>query len=73
MKKCVIAGLLWFYVTWYAWAVIAYFAGVTDLPGPLLGIVAAALIAGDPLGRVWGGKPLRRPVLATPTAAREHA
>ena len=66
MKKRVIAGLLWFYVTWYAWGVIAYFAGVTDLPGPLLEIVAAALFAGDSFGRVWGGKPLRGPVLGRP-------
>ena len=51
MKKRVAAGMLWFYVAWYAWALIANAVGVTDLAGPIIGLVAAALVAGDPLGR----------------------
>ena len=53
MKKRVAAGLLWFYVTWYAWAVIASFVGLTDLVGPVLAALVAALLAGDPMHRIW--------------------
>jgi hypothetical protein len=73
MKKRVVAGLLWFYVTWYAWGVLAYFTGITDLLGPVAGLAVAALIAGDPFGRIWGGKPLRRPAVVNPSSVRELA
>ena len=53
MKKRVAVALLWFYVTWYAWAFVASLTGLTDLAGPLLGAALAALIAGDPMHRIW--------------------
>jgi hypothetical protein len=53
MKKRVLAGVLWFYSTWYAWSVIATLIGVSTAPGPLFGILAAVLLAGDPLRRIW--------------------
>lgn len=53
MKKRALAAVLWFYTTWYAWAVLAHFIGISDLAGPVLGLVAAVLFAGDPLGRIW--------------------
>jgi hypothetical protein len=56
MKKRIFAGLLWFYVTWFAWAYVAAFFGLTELAGPILGAAVAMFIAGDPLGRIWGGR-----------------
>lgn len=53
MKKRVLAGLLWFYTIWYAWSMIASTLGVSEMLGPVLGLIAAALFAGDPLGRIW--------------------
>lgn len=53
MKKRVLAGLLWFYCTWYAWSLVASFTGVSDLAGPIIGLVAAMLFSVDPLGRIW--------------------
>jgi hypothetical protein len=53
MKKRIAVALLWFYATWYAWMVLAEFAGLTDLVGPVLGAAAAALMAGDPMHRIW--------------------
>jgi hypothetical protein len=53
MKKRVFAGVLWLYATWYAWSVIATLIGVSTAPGPLFGLLAALLLAGDPLHRIW--------------------
>ena len=53
MKKRAVSAVLWFYTGWYAGAMIAH---VLDLPialGPILGVAAAALIAGDPRGIIW--------------------
>ena len=33
MKKRLLATVLWFYATWYAWAMFASFAGLSDLAG----------------------------------------
>ena len=68
MKKRVLAGLLWFYVTWFAWAYVATFFGLTELAGPVLGAAVAMFIAGDPLGRIWGGRSLSRSM----TQVTEH-
>lgn len=57
--KRVLAAILWFYVTWYAWAMFASFAGLSDIAGPILGLAAAVLFAGDPLNRIWN---IQRPV-----------
>ena len=56
MKKRVLSGVLWFFTGWYAGAMIAYFAGVPTALGPILGVAAAALIAGDPRGIIWRAK-----------------
>jgi hypothetical protein len=73
MKKRIFAGLLWFYATWYAWVVIASFLGVTDLVGPILGIVAAFLIAGDPLRRIWSRPTESQPAVAATSASADLA
>lgn len=54
MAKRILAGLLWFYVAWYAWSVVASFVGLSDLWGPVFAAAIAMLIAGDPMGRIWG-------------------
>jgi hypothetical protein len=51
--KRVIAALLWFNAGWTVGAFASWMTGVDALVGPLLGIVAAALIAGDPAGIIW--------------------
>jgi hypothetical protein len=79
MKKRALVGLLWFYAAWYAWSIVASFAGLSDLWGPVAGAAVAMLIAGDPAGRIWNRGPRwlssdhrrgaavrARPTLATP-------
>jgi hypothetical protein len=63
MKKRVLAGLLWFYATWYAWNVMAAFVGVPVLAGPVLAAAVAMLLAGDPFGRIWTSR-RTRPVVS---------
>ena len=53
MKKRLAAALLWFYVTWYAWALVVSITGMPELVGPVLGAALAAFIAGDPMHRIW--------------------
>lgn len=65
MKKRVLAAVLWFYCGWYAWSVIAWVAGVSDVAGPVVGLVAAVLFAGDPLKRIWYPRPASRALLTT--------
>jgi hypothetical protein len=73
MKKRVLAGLLWFYATWYAWGLIASTLGVTEMLGPVLGLIAAALFAGDPLGRIWSSTGDRHTVTARSAGPSEPA
>jgi hypothetical protein len=69
MSKRIAAGILWFLAAWYLGAWIALFLGVSDVLGPILGIAAAAVFAGDPLGIIW----TRRAEPATiPTLDLEH-
>jgi hypothetical protein len=51
--KRILAAVLWFYAGWYAGATIAYFLGVSEVLGPILGTATAGLIAGDPRGIIW--------------------
>ena len=53
MKKRALAAILWFLAGWYGGALIAMFTGVSPYIGPILGTVAAALVAGDPFGWIW--------------------
>lgn len=67
MKRTV-AALLWFYVGWTAGAFVDFVAGLSGVTiGPGLGVVlgmsAAALMAGDPRRLIWSRS-------ATPTAAQ---
>ena len=53
MTKRALAAILWFFAGWYAGALIALLLGVSPYFGPVLGTVAAALIAGDPFHLIW--------------------
>jgi hypothetical protein len=53
MVKRVVAALLWFYAGWYGGAMIAWFLGVSALLGPIIGMAAAILFAGDPKRIIW--------------------
>jgi len=53
MKKRALSAVLWFYCGWYAGAMIAHALNVSVAIGPILGVAAAALIAGDPRGIIW--------------------
>jgi hypothetical protein len=65
MLKRSLAALLWFYAGWYAGAIVAFHLGLSDLLGPILGIAAAGLIAGDPRHAIW----VRQPEVATAPAS----
>jgi uncharacterized membrane protein len=53
MNKRILAAVLWFFAGWYGWNLLAEFAGVTFMLGPVIGAVAAAFIAGDPFHLIW--------------------
>ena len=65
MKKRILATFLWFLAGWYAGNVIAYALDVSAILGPILGVAAAGLIAGDPRGIIWS----RRSSASTTPAA----
>ncbi len=64
MKKRILAGLLWFYVAWGVWSFFAAMLGLPALAGPVVGAAVAMFIAGDPMGRIWGGRSSSRPAIA---------
>jgi len=51
--KRLVATCLWFYAFWYLGSMIAAFAGVPDLLGPLLGLAAGGVVGIDPRRRIW--------------------
>ncbi len=53
MSKRIAAAILWFLAAWNLGALIALVLGVPEILGPILGIAAAAVFAGDPLGIIW--------------------
>jgi hypothetical protein len=73
MKKRILAGLLWFYVAWFAWAFVAAYSGLSELWGPVLGAAVAMVIAGDPMGRIWGRRSVTRPAVASTGRLSEPA
>jgi hypothetical protein len=73
MKKRILAAFLWFYAGWYLGAIIAEFVHISPLFGPLLGAVAAALVAGDPRHIIWKAKTAVDASTATQTASPEGA
>jgi hypothetical protein len=59
-KRIAIAGL-WFYAAWTAWSFAAFAFGVNEAFGPIIGLVAAGVVAGDPRRMIW-----RPTVVTTP-------
>jgi hypothetical protein len=59
MNKRIAAGVLWLFAGWYLGNIVAFFLGISDMLGPILGIAAAVVVAGDPLGRIWTGSAQR--------------
>jgi hypothetical protein len=57
MKKRILATFLWFFAGWYAGAFLAEFLGVSQLLGPIIGMAAAGLVAGDPRRIIWTSRP----------------
>jgi len=53
MKKRALATFLWFLAGWYGGAVIAYALGLSPALGPILGVIAATLVASDPWHVIW--------------------
>ena len=53
MNKRLIAGVLWLFAGWYLGNLLAFALGLSDFFGPILGVTAALLVAGDPFGLLW--------------------
>jgi hypothetical protein len=53
MKKRFAAAVLWFYAGWVVGAMFAFAAGLTPIVAPMIGLLAAAMVARDPLSVVW--------------------
>lgn len=66
MNKRIAAGVLWLFAGWYLGNIAAFFFGISDMLGPILGIAAAVVVAGDPLRRIWPGSPQRATVKRGP-------
>ena len=68
MKRIVVTAL-WAYSFWFLGSMISVLAGVPDLIGPALGLVAGTLVGLDPRHLFWTrpartGSPQRNPVTA---------
>ena len=53
MNKRLVAGILWLFAGWYLGNIVTFEFGLSDAIGPILGVLAAAIVAGDPLGLIW--------------------
>lgn len=66
MVKRIVAAPLWFVSTWLMYGLVAYFLGIPETGGAVLGALVAALVCLDPTGAFWGArsaatKPIARP------------
>ena len=53
MKKRALSAVLWLYAGWYVGAMIAHVFDLSIALGPIVGVAAAAIIAGDPRRIIW--------------------
>lgn len=55
MLKRILAAPLWFVSIWLMYGLVAYFLGLPDRGGAILGALIAAMVYLDPTGAFWGG------------------
>jgi hypothetical protein len=53
MLKRIVAIPLWFVSVWLMYGLVAYFVGLPDRGGAVLGVLVAALVWLDPTGAFW--------------------
>jgi hypothetical protein len=56
MTKRLVAAGLWFYAAWYCGNILAEFAPVSPLIGPIFGAVFVALILAKPARALWANR-----------------
>ncbi len=54
MLRRIALGALWFVSVWMTYGLVAYFIGIPDTGGAVLGALVAALVLMDPTGSFWG-------------------
>jgi hypothetical protein len=54
MVKRIAAVPLWFVSIWLTYGLVAYFTGLPENAGAILGALAAAFVFMDPTGVFWG-------------------
>lgn len=54
MVKRIAAVPLWFVSIWVTYGLVAYFTGLPENAGAILGALAAAFVFMDPTGVFWG-------------------
>ena len=57
MKKRALAAILWFNAGWFAGAALAFLLGLNPVLGPIVAVVATALIVVDPRKIIWPPAP----------------
>ena len=62
----IVAIPLWFISVWFAYGLVAYFLGLPADGGAVIGALAAAFVALDPTGAIWGAR--RRETATTSNA-----
>jgi len=53
MTKRLILAPVWFVSVWMTYGLVAYFIGIPDTGGAVLGALVAALVLMDPTGSLW--------------------
>ena len=54
MVRRIALAALWFVSVWMTYGLVAYFVGIPDTGGAVLGALVAALVVMDPTGSFWG-------------------
>ena len=68
MVKRIVAAPLWFVSTWLMYGLVAYFLGIPETGGAIVGALVAAFVCLDPTGAFW-----EAPRAATTSIARPEA
>jgi len=69
MLKRISAIPLWFVSIWLMYGLVAYFTGLPENAGAILGALAAAFVFMDPTGVFWGAtEPVPPPAIRTTPA-----